>query len=68
MSVDESGRKVRRAASDARSEAELSALRGRMLWDDDDMLLPLDEETLDERETRQMGGMRSYDQRRRDDG
>lgn len=59
--MDEAARRVRQAASDARSNDDLVE---EMAWEDDMFVSPLDEETLDERASTQMGSM--YEPRRRD--
>ena len=59
--MGDAARRVRQAAMDARSNDDLV---DEMVWDENDMLVsPLDEETLDERASTQMGEM--WESRRR---
>ena len=62
--MDDAARRVRQAARDARSSDDLVRDDLEMTWDENDMLVPLDEETLDEKASTQMGDM--YESRRRD--
>ena len=64
--MSEAARRVQAAAADARSGDDLVEDEfDSMVWDENDMLVsPLDEETLDEQASTQMGGM--YESRRRD--
>ena len=49
--MDEATRRVRQAASDAKSDDDLAGdeFISSMRWDENDMLVPIDEQTLDER-------------------
>ena len=63
--MDEAKRRVREAARDASSNDDLvSGEMEMMMWDEHDMLVPIDKETLDERSTGQMG--ERWESRRRD--
>jgi len=67
--MDDAARRVRQAARDARSSDDLvrddfETTWDETTWDENDMLVPLDEETLDEKASTQMGDM--YESRRRD--
>lgn len=57
-------RRVRQAARDARSSDDLVRDDLEMTWDENDMLVPIDEETLDEKASTQMGDQ--WESRRRD--
>jgi len=59
--MSEAARRVRQAARDARSNDDLV---DEMMWDENDMLVPIDEETLDEQASTQMG--ERWESRRRD--
>ncbi len=58
--MSEAANRVREAARDASSNDDLVG----MGWDENDILQPLDEETLDEQASTQMGQM--WEPRRRD--
>lgn len=63
--MSDAARRVRKAADDARSNDDLVRDEfNSVSWDENDMLVPLDEETLDERASTQMG--EPWDSRRRD--
>ena len=62
--MSEAARRVRAAAGDARSNDDLVRDDYEVMWDENDMLVPLDEETLDERHSTQMG--EPWEPRRRD--
>ena len=64
--MSEAARRVRQAARDARSGDDLVRDEfEQSVWDENDMLVsPLDEETLDEQHSTQMGSM--WEPRRRD--
>lgn len=62
--MSEAARRVRQAAMDANSSDDLVSDDFEMMWDENDMLIPLDEETLDERASTQMG--EQWESRRRD--
>ena len=49
--MDEATRRVRDAARDASSNDDLVSddMMSTMMWDENDMLVPIDEQTLDER-------------------
>lgn len=54
--MSEADRRVQQAAMDARSSDDLvSEEYATMVWEDDMLVSPLDEETLDERASTQMG-------------
>lgn len=60
--MSEAVRRVRQAATDASSTDDL--VSDGMMWDENDMLVPIDKETLDERASTQMG--EPWENRRRD--
>ena len=62
--MSQAARRVQEAARDAGSNDDLVREEFEMEWDENDMLVPLDRETLDERASTQMGEM--YESRRRD--
>jgi hypothetical protein len=59
--MSDASRRVDNAAREARSNDDL--VDDSMVWDDSDMLVPADEQTLDERASTQMGEM--WESRRR---
>ena len=62
--MSDAARRVSQAARDARSNDDLVRDDFEMMWDETDMLVPIDEETLDEQASTQMG--ERYEPRRRD--
>lgn len=64
--MSDAARRVREAAMDARSNDDLvrDEFESSMMWDENDILVPVNEETLDERASTQMGEM--WESRRRD--
>jgi hypothetical protein len=53
--MNEATRRVQETARDASSNDDLVRDEFEMAWDENDMLIPLDKETLDERASTQMG-------------
>ena len=62
--ADDTFRRVQEVARDASSNEDLVRNGPEIMWDEYDMAHPLDEETLDERASTQMGDM--WESRRRD--